>query len=186
MIAFVIASISERAISVIKETQKPLVTTFKSAELFSISCLQTVVLNIPCCLIKIGSNSKNSEIISGKRLKDVTPTIYQKIMTINNSQQMTNHGWIQDPNGGQPPGFFYSQAARPHLHVTSSFLIGSQNMDPPWNLAYLAYTDANGAETVIYQEAVQGGNPGVDNPNGINAIPANYQGEARWAYETLK
>jgi hypothetical protein len=95
---------------------------------------------------------------------------------------MTNRDWVA--GDGLPPGFYYPAAARPHLHLTCSIpLHGSA--DGPWNVAYLAFTAADGTATVIYQAG------SIDNHGAIANLPAvgnhtaaQVQAEATFVYNS--
>jgi hypothetical protein len=100
-------------------------------------------------------------------------------MTIANAATMTGRGWVE--GDGLPPGFYYPAAGRPHLHLTCTIKDGKAA--GPWNVAYLAFTAANGTATVIYQAG------GTDNHAAIANLPAigNHnatavQGEANVVY----
>jgi hypothetical protein len=88
---------------------------------------------------------------------------------INSQQMMTNRGWVVDQNV-QPPGFFYPNAGRPHLHLSTGF---NGNMNPPWLVTHLQYTDAHGMGTPLYQNNQQI----IGN---LQLIPLQYRAEAQF------
>ncbi|NER82594.1 MAG: hypothetical protein F6K42_24145 [Leptolyngbya sp. SIO1D8] len=100
---------------------------------------------------------------------------------IQSVEQMIDRDWIKDPTWGYPPGFFFPTFVRPHLHVISLF--DNNQIEVPWRLGYLGFTDVNGYQMVIYQCTMEGKSPEVDDPEKITYLAANLQSEAHWAYE---
>jgi hypothetical protein len=102
-------------------------------------------------------------------------------MTIANAAEMTNRHWVE--GDGLPPGFYYPAAVRPHLHLTCNLRQG----DPatgPWDVAYLAFTAADGVATVIYQRSNGTNNQAAiaNLPAAGNRTAAEVQAEATFVY----
>jgi hypothetical protein len=102
-------------------------------------------------------------------------------MTIANAAEMTGRHWVE--GDGLPPGFYYPAAQRPHLHLTCSVPMGGSPVGP-WDVAYLGFTNADGATTVIYQRS-----NGTNNQAAIANLPAvgahsaaQVQAEATFVY----
>jgi len=88
----------------------------------------------------------------------------ENAITIANAAEMTARHWVE--GDGLPPGFYYPAAQRPHLHLTCSIPAGG-GAGGPWDVAYLGFTPAVGAATVIYQRS-----NGTNNQAAIANLPA--------------
>lgn len=86
-------------------------------------------------------------------------------MPIPDVQTMTNRGWVEA--GGLPPGFYFTTAARPHLHLgTSGTPTG------PWYVAYLGFTTVHGTTEIIWLNGT------AYNQAALAHVPATHYNEA--------
>ena len=99
---------------------------------------------------------------------------------IESTAQMTNRDWIQEPDGGDAPNFCFPSLVWPHLRVATSLVRHQSN--PPWILDCLVFISRNGQELILYQRPVEGESDGIDHPEAIAYLAANFRAEADWAY----